>query len=1470
MALDYFRRPALVGRNAQRTVVATVRGSIRRSNADGTSAAPYFPNASPGQTLNITHQSGSVVVTLTGNDLATVLSDINTALGANGVAVDADGVIEIRSSVVGSTGLISVTGGSAAAGLGFQTFGGTRALRARGSQIPSSPESRLGNPFDIAVLGKGENFTAEGLQRGLSRIASNTDVLWSDTAKERLSMKTVSFAVGTNGEFITPTSSQRLFTSLAAIGGLSASSAKKDLIPYFQLIDTVTGLPATSQVVAVVRGTPSGEPPYANSPSWSDTTGKNVLGQDLAKATAVSITDIVEGRYVSCAGATFLTSGVVSGDYANIQGATNLTKWSNNGKKWVVEEVLSDTVLALRPMSKSELIDILGGSVTDIHPVVELNDEKVGVETFGNITISNGPFAHNVNLVVRPPIPTGASFELRAAVPQSLRDSIGHEGVRSLQPGLLEYTAQVSPSHNGTIAGLVPSLASGNISISVGLIRWNGHVHSIPATTIQNSSLVDGYHHVYWDDSTGTIKVQNNLTATSTSNLFDPSTSTNKGHLIASVVRTGGVITTLVPTNRWIADAARTLTVGVGGQFSTLDAALSYAAAFGAATLETSGTSSGNYPHFEIVLVSDSTFSGNMFFPSGYLVPGITIRGVSKSVTLTMSAPLVLNSGESLEVRDLQLVVSGSPAYLFRTSGTLPSLRLSNITHVSGTVPYVVDSTTVQNVWITGCSFLVSTGALRIGSTGMVHVEDCDFNLVGGVSSPIIFRGTASSVFAAETVTVRRCRFLGTWATASSTALCMESTSATASIVFEDCQFDIGTHTSFSGSRLFVITAAAFLSRIKLTSGTIPVFCVAAASTVSDCVVRGNPEGTTACIEALSVLRTTLVGSDTTSNVLGGVGIRYSRDAISNTITGYFSTGIQCLFEGMCVGNSIALTAGTALPLYGIESLCEDGLLIQSNTVAMPSRPSASPTAPPIGIVQNQGPCTRMTISGNRISLGGNGGGIQIGTSVSAIFGAEQIKIIDNLVTIMTTASGLAIALGLYCDGILVDVERNFLSCGGLGSASGVYGTGTIAHLSMTQNYIYTECPQPGTGGAVYITTPGDTQKFIGNTIDAGSVSTRVSGLRGISTNNRMVGTASFFLTDIQGFFAENFVSSASSGMIISTGQYNMNTFNVPNVTMANSGVGDVWFTNNLVTGTVNGSGSPTVDNMVFSGNKVTGNTTLANASDTKLFVVGNELLANLTISNGTEVVVSSSYVGGTLTISGTTRLNVSGCDVRGTSTHAVELNDGVIDGCNFNGTLNITGFGSRQLLSNCYIEGKVSFSSSITGLVEVTNNVIHQNTRTQNGLEFTASNSFNATRFLIANNQIILGDVSGTGGNAIQGHAIYFADQTWDCTITGNNIKMSGSSDPGGTGTFTYAAVRIEGVTYGLLVSGNMIDKPSQKTFRTAALVLNYQFVSCTTSVQEVGGSGNMLRTDGTTSGATGTRGDVITFVTSAGSFSL
>src|SRR5687767_9887943 len=243
--MDYFRRPVLAGKTLTRQSRAVVRGDIRRTDIDGFSAVPYFPGVSAAETLQISIDGGAAVTaTMTGTPpggIANVIADINTALGASGLAFDADGTIGIQSTTIGGISSVEVVGGTAAADLGFDLTKNT--FKSATGEIQATPEARRGNPFGTGFPSRGENFTAESMQRALARISSNADVLFSEAVRNDVVVRQVAFTNVDGTRLQITTAADELFTGL---GLLSNASTKEDLVPYFYLVDTVTKQPAKS------------------------------------------------------------------------------------------------------------------------------------------------------------------------------------------------------------------------------------------------------------------------------------------------------------------------------------------------------------------------------------------------------------------------------------------------------------------------------------------------------------------------------------------------------------------------------------------------------------------------------------------------------------------------------------------------------------------------------------------------------------------------------------------------------------------------------------------------------------------------------------------------------------------------------------------------------------------------------------------------------------------------------------------------------------------------------------------------------------------------------------------------------------------------------------------------------------------------------------------------------------------------
>jgi hypothetical protein len=914
--MDFFRRPQLAGNNIPRLRAATVRGNIRRSDPDGISPNPYFPGASAGQTLNLEIDGAPVSVTLTGNALSTVLDDINTALGASGYAYPEDGVIAIQTNQIGANGSVEIVGGTAAAALGFDISLGQ--IRSTGGDIPSTPEGRVGNWFGVSFPNKNDNLTSESLNRPLARLAGNLDVLFSEHVREDALPRKVNFTASPDGRILTPNSADdvRVFTGL---GLLSNASTKEELAPFFFLVDTVTKLPPASRVVGVVRGTPSGLPPYADATSWTGpgSTG-NVLGVDLQKSSG-TITSIKNGRVIHVAGANFVADKVRPGDYVKITGATNLTPWSNNGYRWVVEEVIDAQHIAVRPMSRSELAQV-GTSSTEAQPIVELNMAKSGAEVYGSVEIWTGTYTNDVRIVVDPPIPSGATYELFLSSPGDLRSKRTYES-QFKDVANREWASDLRPSPNVLLVS--PTVASWNSSSVVltgGYARFSDRVVSIPPKTFTAADFsTPGVNYVYWDKDTNEIKTTRSHVKVVNSDPTQPPGSGFSGdtqasqHIIAEVWKSGSNISSVLFEGRAVGEEAahRVVTVGVGGQFSKLEDAVKFINRWAKGNNFRTST----YPQFEIVIVSDTTVdlstitNNNNDYPatpSIFFDSSVKVRGASPNVKLVLKnyasgTPFDCGySGSGIyQFEDLTITCDSSfssVTLFFARSGSnvfFKNVRTLTDQGVGGFLDSVGLAAVIDSCVITGIrTSLITTSASS---------SSCDFEVFNSKvamhsvvnSSPGIFYGTvAGDTFSAKRLIVRDCDFtqLRTDQGYAGRPLMGKFSSYT---VFDGCTFSGVGLTPGQNSVLFKqVTGAGglFISKCQtdlvlqatrcfIDSGSEEGRCY-----VDSCrIVLGPDDPSTPGIRAGSVTNCDIVGLTGTNQTLAAVSRRFAGNHVSGS-----------------------------------------------------------------------------------------------------------------------------------------------------------------------------------------------------------------------------------------------------------------------------------------------------------------------------------------------------------------------------------------------------------------------------------------------------------------------------------------------------------------------------------------------------------------------------------------------------------
>jgi hypothetical protein len=1216
--MEFFRRPQLAGNNIPRLISATVRGSIRRSDPDGISPSPYFPGVSAGQTLDLKIDGAPVSVTLTGNTLSTVLDDINTALGPSGYAYSEDGVIAIQTNQLGANGSVEIVGGTAAAALGFDISLGQ--IRSTGGDIPSTPEGRVGNWFGVSFPNRNDNLTSESLNRPLARLAGNLDVLFSEHVREDALPRKINFTVSPDGRILTPNSADdvRVFTGL---GLLSKDSTKEELAPFFFLVDTVTKLPPASRVVGVVRGTPSGLPPYADATSWTGpgSTG-NVLGVDLQKS-AGTITSIKNGRVIQVAGANFIADKVRPGDYVKITGATNLTPWSNNGYRWVVEEVIDAQHIAVRPMSKSELAHV-GTSSTEAQPIVELNMAKSATEVYGSVEIWTGTYMNDVRIVVDPPIPSGATYELFLSSPGDLRSKRTYES-QFKDVANREWASDLRPSPNVLLVS--PTVASWNSSSVVltgGYARFSDRVVYIPPKTFTAADFsTPGVNYVYWDKDTNEIKTTRSHVKVVNSDPTQPPGSGFAGdtqasqHIIAEVWKSGSNISSVLFEGRAVGEEAshRVVTVGVGGQFSKLEDAVKFINRWAKGNNFRTST----YPQFEIVIVSDTTVDFSTItnnnndypgLPSIFFDASVRVRGASPNVKLVLKnyasgtpfdcgysgsgtyqfEDLTITCDSSFSSATLFFARSGSNIF-FKNVRTLTDQGVGGFLESSG-LTAVIDSCVITGIRAS----LVKTS---------VASSSCDFEVFNSKvsmhsvvnSSPGIFYGTVGEVFYARRLVVRDCAFtdLSTDQGYAGRPLIGKFFLYT---VFDGCTFSgvSGGLTPGQNSVLFKFVAGGdgglFISKCQTSLLLPPTRCFIDSGSQQDrcyidsCRIVLSPDDPSAPgIRAGSVTNCDIIGLTGTNQTLVAVSRRFA----GNHVSGSAAIGVRNDLTYQTGSNFFADISYNRFELSGGTSI-----LVTSNGQ------------------NNNG----VTVHGNQILLqGANAVGIKTWEGSNDLPHGE---ISGNIVRIRTGDGGNN-KIGIYARGSCSLIGNQIFNAAG-------EVTGTTGHIgirldSETETRVIGNSVIFSAGSYICMSVEGVTHAALINNnvfqstgkalVFSGGSSTRL-----VASYNRIVGTAAAVEVLIADIFNGNYlvgpVTRPNPGRFRSIdGNF---FYGDVNITINGSTYGGSSVSNNWFNGTLDleGSGSEHVD---FFGNLFGGafSTTDVIVNAHKNYFVGSETTVN-------------------------------------------------------------------------------------------------------------------------------------------------------------------------------------------------------------------------------------------------------------------
>jgi hypothetical protein len=1364
--MDYFRRPVLAGNNLPRTRFAVIHGSKRRSDPDGTSLVPYFPGVGIGGTLNIKVDNTTYPVTLSGNGIATVISDINAAIGSVAYAFDADGSIGLSHKTQGSDHSIGVMSGTAADGLGFDLIA-NEAVGAYGGEFPSSPEARAGNWQGVVFPRKGENFSIDAVNRMTGVLAGNLDVLYSDLMRGNTRLQKVNTnpitGSGDGTATWTPTGSDAERRIFSGYGLLSGASEKEELAPFFVVIDRNTKQVAQSRVVAVTRGVPGVTPPpvggYANTANWNAQDGGNVLGVDLSKVTGIVISEVRENRVVKCTGATFVTSKVRPGDFVEISGATNNYPYSHNGYRWVVEDVLDEEVLALRPMSSSEL-EQMGVVVKAVHPIVELNGQKSTGEVYGSLAVKTGTFCSHVTFVFDPPLPHNGSFDLYAAQSVGLREDSPFESQMTNDPLYRDLVSDLNPVSKGILSGLDVTISGTNATVNAGYVRWNGKEYYVPARTFSMAEIGNTVNrYFYWDKDDCIVKMIDKTSWSSSLN----------GIFLGSVSTSAGAFIDWQNGTRYIADAVRELTVGAGGQFVDLAAAFNFINTEVDAYSETVGYTDGAYPHYwDIVVLND------VYIPTNAVkAPGVRIRGGAVGVKLISDTgrSLYYDGVGQIVIEDIGIRGDSVANLPFLTLGANATARVAiknvrqdeDITTQFDTVVSTAGGN-LLDLLIERSKFCVRKGIVHatLGGSRLYVYDNQILRHTGGLgayATPVMFAPEAGTGgFIPYRIFVERNDFGSNWGTTSDSFPLMIDYQGTGGLHVN--QNDIG-FTSFASNSDALFIKSTGLSHVhqnrlqtripRFFDGQVNQFSYVRENFIQ-CGAYATASVAIKCWSATNN-RINVSGSGT------GVVLQAENDASGNSVFGTgFGVGIQDFSAGTgveFVGNFVQCNSSTVPVTYILASSSSPKII--GNNLRVLGGGSGS-----FGIYIDE-TVTFAVVSNNYASVGnasyfGISGNVAPGTftgnyfessvnAILAVFNDAAEWTISGNSLLTGSASTTVLAATTVSSGCKLVISGNRIKGNILPDAtSAIFVSGNHIEGSVTP-----------AGGEFSITDNKIT----------GSVSVPVSAAtRGVCSGNDIGSNVSGSIGSGGSlFFNENSAPNFSISSVATDGYLSLKGNRLSAVTFTSTGV------NSSATVIVEGnlmdsfSGPPTV----FTGNDVKGTFTVID--NLNVNVTNNKLRGDVTMNGSTsEKTFSGNYVAGTTV---TLRLcEVTGCYFEQPSTTTFNFFDCCVSGTTIYGGSSSTLNATRCQFAGCYI----SALDILTEDCELSANEILTGTAATDGLQCTSGSVY----LSLVGNRISNGRVtipSTTSNVIIQGNYVSHtfnvtAGSTSKQVISGNNVN--------------------------------------------------------------------------------------------------
>lgn len=428
-----------------RVLNPTIRGNVRRSNADGGHAAPYITGLTgKSLTVNVT-PVGNLTINFSSDDMASAITLINAASSANLKASDDDGYLRLTNLNSGNKNTLSIVSGTAVPLFGF-VIGEPGSISYAGELATSSSgrsaNQAQNNPQGTVMIAADEDLTSDVMNREGFGLATRYERLMKELDIEVPVIRTVLATVNqlSGNKFFIITDPTIRFPILEPdSGGIPLPAAVLDSRVAIRSASTdydvydptnspgylrVVNVYYSTQIIGLVDGT-------STFSTWGTPDGKSVFGSSTKnKQGPVNITAI-RGNIIEAPTAAFVTNVCQAGDTIVVEGSNNNVPFNHVGE-FVITEVIDNTRIAVRAKASHETT--WGNS----NRPTELNSNLPGGTSYGTVRVIIGACIPASSLVFELPSWATNLQQLHVRI-------LSYKRIRDLGPGDLGGAIGASP-----------------------------------------------------------------------------------------------------------------------------------------------------------------------------------------------------------------------------------------------------------------------------------------------------------------------------------------------------------------------------------------------------------------------------------------------------------------------------------------------------------------------------------------------------------------------------------------------------------------------------------------------------------------------------------------------------------------------------------------------------------------------------------------------------------------------------------------------------------------------------------------------------------------------------------------------------------------------------------------------------------------------------------------------------------------